>query len=716
MLGLSLYALAADPPPFHPVSIPHSGLVDGSSSTALISALASSGVVAIKGIPGYAALRSDILAATPACAATPAAAAHTFPDGTTRRTLATHSLPGAGGVQPLASAEGECAAFERAAAPFRALVAAATNLFAERLSSSLRARAPLLVAEDGTEFNSLHDVSTAGEHLEHFHAYTRATPSSHGPASPPTIDLHTDQGIFIAFTPALMVSATGEPDAAADAGRFEVGLADGSRAEAHFDPDSLVFLLGDGIHQVLPKDAAPRLRAAPHALSAPPTGAGGARAWYGRMVLPPKEAVIPASLSENRKTFGTLRAIMVEATLGGVEDPEAMSLGCSAPDLRPTHRELSACEAGTIFCWNRCMNTTEDRGVWYGVSDEICAEQGKQLQCTDVRGHIYNSSYDSHGDYNPNCVAPGAPHVNSDFPTLPGFPTDPEVCNQEAWDAFSATDGFEFSTALGPRGKLMWNVVEGEGGPAIESKMAYNGLFGYTSWGLRNNALGAGKNGMQGAWVAMALPGDDYTLTGGLNLSLPGSILPYQIDEVHSRFRYWKGSGQPDSAANQGRHGEPIPTVPDTLYNKSIHATGCFSSMSFTASVLGEEAITIDGSDNVIWAANVENAYVESHGRSNRGIVVIEWRTGATEFRDYPPPPLPAPPPPAPPAAPPSSGGGGLSAAAIGGIVGGVVGGLAVGLLAYYCGLKAGWFATAGDKTAAKGASYQPRQGTEQRM
>ena len=56
--------------------------------------------------------------------------------------------------------------------------------------------------------------------------------------------------------------------------------------------------------------------------------------------------------------------------------------------------------------------------------------------------------------------------------------------------------------------------------------------------------------------------------------------------------------------------------MPDTLYNKSIHATGCFSSMSFTASVLGEEAITIDGSDNVIWAANVENAYVESHQTS----------------------------------------------------------------------------------------------------
>jgi len=362
------------------------------------------------------------------------------------------------------------------------------------------------------------------------------------------------------------------------------------------------------------------------------------------------------------------------------------------------------------------MNTTEDRGVWYGVSDEICAEQGKSLQCTDVRGHIYNASYDRHGDYNPSCAEPDAPHVSSDFPKLPGYPTDPEVCDQEAWDAFSATDGFEFSTDLGPRGKLMWNVVEGEGGAAIESKMAYNGLFGYTAWGLRNNALGAGKNGMQGAWVAMALPGDDYTLTGGLNLSMPGSILPYQIDEVHSRFRYWKGSGQLDSAPYQGRYGDPIPTVPDTLYNKSIHATSCFSSMSFTASVIGEEPITIDGSDNVIWAANVENAYVESHGRSNRGIVVIEWRTGAAEFRDYPPPPAPKPPPPAPPAAPPSSGGGGLSAAAIGGIVGGVVGGLALGLLAYCCALKAGWFATAGDKTTAKGASYQPRQGTEQRM
>ena len=40
----------------------------------------------------------------------------------------------------------------------------------------------------------------------------------------------------------------------AAAGKFYVALAGGRRAVARFDEDSLVFMLGDGIHQVLAKD------------------------------------------------------------------------------------------------------------------------------------------------------------------------------------------------------------------------------------------------------------------------------------------------------------------------------------------------------------------------------------------------------------------------------------------------------------------------------
>ena len=100
----------------------------------------------------------------------------------------------------------------------------------------------------------------------------------------------------------------------------------------------------------------------------------------------------------------------------------------------------------------------------------------------------------------------------------------------------------------------------------------------------------------------------------------------------------------------------------------------------------------------MIWAANVENKYIEYHGRPNRGIVNIAWAAGGSEFVGYPPPPSPSlppnPPNTPPPASPSSSGGSGLSGGAAAGIAIGSVAG--VGLLA------TAFFVTAKSNGAAK--------------
>ena len=104
-------------------------------------------------------------------------------------------------------------------------------------------------------------------------AQIKSTPSARRPlhryrkesaAPEATIDLHTDQGLFIAFTPALTVGAED-----VSAATFTLARRDGSRAEVALDAPryaSCVFvMLGDGVAQYAAGREA-GLRAAPHAL------------------------------------------------------------------------------------------------------------------------------------------------------------------------------------------------------------------------------------------------------------------------------------------------------------------------------------------------------------------------------------------------------------------------------------------------------------------
>ena len=57
-------------------------------------------------------------------------------------------------------------------------------------------------------YSSLGHMVDAGTHLEHFHQYTRVASAESTETDQDTIDLHTDQGLFIAFTPAFLEAGT----------------------------------------------------------------------------------------------------------------------------------------------------------------------------------------------------------------------------------------------------------------------------------------------------------------------------------------------------------------------------------------------------------------------------------------------------------------------------------------------------------------------------
>ena len=75
---------------------------------------------------------------------------------------------------------------------------------------------------------------------------------------------------------------------------FQVQLRDGRTVTADFGTgDVLVFMLGDGVNQFFNAKyrSGPGLYATPHSFTMPSAAEAVARAWYGRMILPPADAL-----------------------------------------------------------------------------------------------------------------------------------------------------------------------------------------------------------------------------------------------------------------------------------------------------------------------------------------------------------------------------------------------------------------------------------------
>lgn len=326
--------------------------------------------------------------------------------GSRRRTLATRTLAGtpegilattASETQTDEDASDLCSNLKASSESFRSAVQKASEAIAARFGAVESA-----ALRDDTRI-PIQSLINEGEHLEHFHSYysdQEASGSRGNAPSTATIDWHTDQGMMLLFTP-------GQRSDGTIPSGFFIQLKDGSTTEVDFDSkiDDLVIMLGDGVHQYINTESgkSANLRAVPHAVELSDQSLESPRLWYGRMVLPPPEAIHQDS---NGKTFGELRNAMIRG------DADALSLGCASSSM--VARELSGelheeagkedkivCQEGTaMLCWMRCMNFTD-----YDTGVDSCASESEHhsLVCANDGGELWKETHSS--DYFVRCLS-----------------------------------------------------------------------------------------------------------------------------------------------------------------------------------------------------------------------------------------------------------------------------------------------------------------------
>ena len=313
-------------------------------------ALTKTGALQIKGVPAYSESRKAALGAMADCLAKEDESnvtKMTMPDGSPRITA--HAASTRGAATAFASTCGD------SASNLRAAIDVGTRRLLQALDTARVSSVDVM-----RPYHSYEDVQRFGEHLEHIHAYW-SPPSSTATPAKPTVDFHTDGGLFIAMTSGLYSSAQQGGD---DGEGLYLELADGAvlRVKSSETQDSLVFLVGEAGSKWLAPVLGQPLRAVPHKLVAA-LPSGESRAWYGKMFLPPADAfVAPAA-----QTYAAVREQINRALSSGSGDGKAASslpVACGPSSYLTSSTGCTASDGSAgVECWMTCMSAS---ALWCG--------------------------------------------------------------------------------------------------------------------------------------------------------------------------------------------------------------------------------------------------------------------------------------------------------------------------------------------------------------
>lgn len=231
------------------------------------------------------------------------------------------------------------------------------------------------------------------------------------------------------------------------------------------------------------------------------------------------------------------------------------------------------------------------------------------LTCVNSRGLVWNESY--HGDFYPACVDPNSTLDATTFPVLDGYPRDLSICSVNDFQNFVKAGGSyqHVGTLMSNVSVFMWNVTQNH---TVQGRLVVNSLFGWIAMGFR----GPQSFPMFGAEILMGLPGGNYSIQNGLDLSLGPMTHEYTIGNEASYFLWGAPSSSvpPRSMAVLSSQAEESPD-------------GCFTSLTFEAVGFVSSKFNLNGTNTMIWAANGEDSFVQWHGQQ-RGVFVIDWASG----------------------------------------------------------------------------------------
>jgi len=260
-------------------------------------------LVSVTNVPGLALARSKTFSALHSCIRTKPEVFEQseLKDGTKRAALATEARSRE--IMDFNGAIAEaCPEFAKASESFRAIIGEVSHAFAASMDFAERDRAAPFVA-----------ALEQGQQLEHFIVYQSPVELASGLKRNKTeemsIDLHVDEGLFIALVPPLVLSTNAVSQSSLVA---QIG---GELRDVVFpDESSVMFMVGDGLTRWMKTTKV--FAAVPHAMK---MSADSLRLWYGRMFLPPPTQFSPTL----GVSFGMYRQLVLQ------KSPAAM-VGCLA--------------------------------------------------------------------------------------------------------------------------------------------------------------------------------------------------------------------------------------------------------------------------------------------------------------------------------------------------------------------------------------------------
>lgn len=297
--------------PYTLPSLSYSSLVSQRAASEAITALTTIGALQITDIPNYASSRLKALKAVGTChlklhtqTTSQSVASSVLSDGTFR--LSTGAATSSDGTRGEMSSECGDESQE-----LRNVVDDTTALLMKAIdanigTSSYQSTEPSTLLLQ--PYKTLHEIFEKGSHLEHIHSYHSGNSNSGNRGEGAkrdvmTLPFHKDMGLFIAMTAGLYDVTPNAENKYNDKGAEDltpglyIKLPSGLPARAIFNDDSLVIMMGKGAEDWLHIDSSLSFKAVEHALVAG-VGEGGvsnSRAWYGKMFLPPLDALLPSS-------------------------------------------------------------------------------------------------------------------------------------------------------------------------------------------------------------------------------------------------------------------------------------------------------------------------------------------------------------------------------------------------------------------------------------
>jgi len=456
-------ASASSSASFRPPTFSMNSLVSESNSNnnddKLENALRDIGMIIVNDIPGYVEqkrnvwkwfsscqedLHNDsIMSSSDSKGSSRNTLIHTFPDGTIRKTIATSSNNKNHNHPKLSfhdndktmtsfssSSSKACFEFQKSSHELQTIIDHVMALFTQEVSKIITShnsndndKQSLLYRTKQQDNDNKNDIKTnnvystfqqvmdQAEYLEHFHMYEKAADSQQQKQDHQnTVDMHTDLGLFLVFTPGQLVLTTKNNNNKKNdkkeeqsivtndmIGTFQIQLQPNDKSpmsvvSVDFQQDDLVFMMGHALQQLNPH----LFRAVPHSLqissSTPHNSNSNSlpnRAWYGRMVLSPSDAILTsADDPHNDLTFSQFRQNLQQQQ---DNDNTIMTIGCSSSTTTRTTDDNSSamtktrllavkaedCTDNQLFCWHKCFNITIP-------SKSDCTDQDTNLKCVDL--------------------------------------------------------------------------------------------------------------------------------------------------------------------------------------------------------------------------------------------------------------------------------------------------------------------------------------------